>query len=457
MDGITEIITILIKVFKNLVGDVDQDNEERPAEVPIVETAAEQPADQSMPDESVFAGESTPAEEAQPEAEQTAEGTMPDEGVFEGETPSAEEPEVDDERPVEDPQVSSEPAAEASVEPGDDEDALNRPAETPGGGAGEQAGEETGAETAESPAGSAGLPKPVTRKVLAVIYDPLVPSARGHKLSNVMGGHDPEELINGFINDIKEVSAGYADYVVTGKVHANHLPVLTDGFQYSPDGLLLCWQNRGGYHQPDLADYGKIIEEFKMAERVNSGEFDEVWLFGPPYAGFYESRMVGSGAFYLNSTPHRVPKALERRFVIMGFNYERGVGEMLESYGHRVEDTMKQVYRKLPAAANLWDRFTRHERSAPGMAEVGTIHFAPNSERDYDWGNLKPVMSRCENWLKFPDLSADAKLVECSLWGGGDMRAHHRWWFQRLPHVSGKANGIDCNWWKYIIDPNEVK
>lgn len=440
MDGLTEIISVLIKVFKNLLGSADQDNENRPAEVPDAELTDAEPVDQSMPDESVFAGLSTEAEEAEPEAEMTPES---------GEAAESDE---DIERPAEDPQaVTGEPEAD------DLDDEIERPVEAPPGSEDVETSGAASEQPGESPTGSTSLPQPVTRKVLAVIYDPLVPSARGHKLSDVMGGHDPEELMTTFISDIREVSAGYATYVVTEKIHANHLPVLSDGFQYSPDGLLLCWQNRNGFHQPDLADYGKIIEEFKIAERVNAGEFDEVWLFGPPYAGFYESRMVGAGAFYLNSTPHRVPKSLERRFVIMGFNYERGVGEMLESFGHRAEDTMKQVYRKLSGAANLWERFIRHERSAPGMAEVGTIHFAPNSERDYDWGNLKPALSRCENWLKFPDLSADARMVECSLWGGGDMRAHHRWWFQRLPHVSGKANGIECNWWKYIIDPNEVK
>lgn len=430
MDGLTEIISVLLKVFRNLMGGMDKDYEERPAELPDAELTEAAPVDQTMPDESVFAGL----------------------------TSEEEEPGEDIERPAEEPQAEvEEPSTEEEDQsPPIDED-IERPVEAPPGDDAVEPATTASEEPAEIPVSEPSLPEPVMRKVLAVIYDPLVPSARGHKLSDVMGGHDPEELIKAFISDIKEISAGYANYVVTEKIHANHLPVLSDGFQYSPDGLLLCWQNRNGFHQPDLADYGKIIEEFKIAERVNAGEFDEVWLFGPPYAGFYESRMVGAGAFYLNSAPHRMPKALERRFVIMGFNYERGVGEMLESFGHRAEDTMKQVYRKLSGAANLWERFTRHQRSAPGMAEVGTIHFAPNSERDYDWGNLKPVLSRCENWLKFPDLSADARMVECSLWGGGDMRAHHRWWFQRLPHVTGKANGIDCNWWKYIIDPNEVK
>jgi hypothetical protein len=36
------------------------------------------------------------------------------------------------------------------------------------------------------------------------------------------------------------------------------------------------------------------------------------------------------------------------------------------------------------------------------------------------------------------------------------MRTHHKWWFTRIPHVAGLNEGIDLNWWKYIVDPNEV-
>jgi hypothetical protein len=114
------------------------------------------------------------------------------------------------------------------------------------------------------------------------------------------------------------------------------------------------------------------------------------------------------------------------------------------------------VFRGISEAENLWARFTLYDKIAPGRAEVGTVHFAPNSLRDYDWGNLRPVLSRCRTWQNFPDLSGEPATVDCREWGGGDIRAHHRWWFSLMPHRSGQYRGIRFNWWEYIVDPNRV-
>ena len=164
----------------------------------------------------------------------------------------------------------------------------------------------------------------------------------------------------------------------------------------------------------------------------------------------------GKAHFIINAPALNLPEKLERRVVVMGFNYERGEGEMLESYGHRAEDILRRVFQEKSGNSNLWERFTRHDRANPGKAEVGSIHYAPNSEKDYDWGNPREVMSRCDTWLSFPDLSGSGKMVKGEDWGDGDMRAHHKWWFTRIPHVAGVNEGIDLNWWKYIVDPNEV-
>jgi hypothetical protein len=87
---------------------------------------------------------------------------------------------------------------------------------------------------------------------------------------------------------------------------------------------------------------------------------------------------------------------------------------------------------------------------------VGTVHYAPNSQSDYDWGNLEFVPSYCNNWYNFPDLSGSPVNVNCSEWGGGDTRLHHIWWLRHLPHIVGRKNGISYNWWEYVIDPEKV-
>ncbi len=167
--------------------------------------------------------------------------------------------------------------------------------------------------------------------------------------------------------------------------------------------------------------------------------------------------MGGPGAFWCNAPPLTQTAHASRRFVIMGFNYQRGVGEMLENFGHRAESIMKYTFRRERGDDNLWERFIRHEFKDPGQAEVGWMHYAPNSERDYDWGNKRKVLSRWRTWRNFPNLEGEAETVDCRDWGDGDIRLHHKWWFELLPKIGGSANRIAYNWWQYIVDPNLVR
>ncbi len=300
-------------------------------------------------------------------------------------------------------------------------------------------------------------PDPVHKKVLKIVHDASVPSHDGKLLSTVLGWNDHNKLAHDYIEDIHDTSYGYANYEIVDEIYVDGFPVKEDGFSYTADQFVGLWQAKSGFHQPDRVDYLALVREFEMIERVNSGEIDEIWLFGFPYAGYFESHMGGPGAFWCNSPALKGTAHAQRRFVIMGFSYERGVGEMLENMGHRAESIMRQVYRKTRGNANLWERFAQYDQTHPGQAEVGILHFAPNSIRDYDWGNKTKVLSRCDNWLNFPDLSGEARIVDCSDWGDGDIRKHHKWWFERLPHINGAANGISLNWWEYIIDPNLVR
>ena len=301
-------------------------------------------------------------------------------------------------------------------------------------------------------------PKPVHRKVLKIVHNARIPSEGNRKLSEVLGWNNHKQLAAGYISDLRRISYGYANYQVVDEIEVDGFPVKIDGFAYTGDQFVRLWRARRGFHKPDAVDYMRLVRKFNIIERVNSGEIDEVWLFAFPYAGYYESIMAGPGAFWCNAPALKGTEHAKRRFVIMGYNYQRGVGEMLENLGHRAESIMRHVYRGTRGDANLWERFTRYDQTHPGKAEVGMMHFAPNSIKDYDWGNKTKVPSTCDNWLKFPDIdSAPPRIVDCSDWGHGDIRAHHKWWFKRLPHITGEENGISYNWWKYIIDPNTVR
>jgi len=299
-------------------------------------------------------------------------------------------------------------------------------------------------------------PSSLHPRVLLITYNPIIESAARRGLSKVLGWHDADELCRQYIADLREASGGYVEYEIVERIEQDGWPVKEDGFRYDDDIYLHNWRSKSGWHQPDTADYEAIISEFDLLKRIDADQIDEVWLFGFPYAGYYESRMVGPGAFWCNG-PAMPRSDVSRRFVIMGFNYERGVGPMLESFGHRVESHLKHTWRNWQGQDNLWERFIRYEKTAPGQAGCGTVHYAPNSEIDYDWGNPNKVLSNCDDWLSFPNFQGSMRRVNATEWGNGDMRAHHQWWLRHLPRASGRTKGICNNWWWYAVDPNAVK
>ncbi|RPI25843.1 MAG: hypothetical protein EHM70_19640 [Chloroflexota bacterium] len=312
-------------------------------------------------------------------------------------------------------------------------------------------------EPAPRPGGATGSITPVNRKVSLIILDPIMHSEGGRRMTKVMGWNDPDRLAADLIADLRTASYGYANFEIVERILVDEFPPLEDGFAYTSDEFMRCWRSRQGFHNPVWVDYHRFVRDHNIISKVRSGAIDEVWTVGFPYAGFYESRMGGPGPFWCNAPPLENTSEASRRFIVMAFNFERGVGEMLESHGHRAESIMNHVYRSLTGERNLWKRFSRYDKTNPGQAEIGSVHYAPNSQTDYDWGNPTKVTCRSRAWMNFPDLSAEPAVVDCAEWGNGDIRLHHLWWFMHMPHIPGATYGISNNWWEYIIDPNKVR
>ncbi len=296
----------------------------------------------------------------------------------------------------------------------------------------------------------------VSPRVLVIVIDPIIDPATGEKLTQHMKWSRPEDLITTFLADILETSGGLGRYQIVQRVEINDFPVKADGFRYTPQSYLNVVKGGSPAHQPDMIDYQDFLARHKILQLVSANQIDEVWAFGFPYAGFYESTMGGPRAFFCNSDPLPKTASCSRRFVIMGFSNERGAGELLHSFGHRAESIMQQVYLRTAGSANLWQRFTRYDQTSPGQAEVGTIHFPPNGQKDYDYTNTRIVPSRCDDWYNFPNFKGVVKQVDHTEWGGGDIRVFTKWWLKHLPKTNGRTNGIANNWWQYILDPNRV-
>ncbi len=297
--------------------------------------------------------------------------------------------------------------------------------------------------------------KPIKPKVLLLTYDPVIEAEGGRRLSQVLGFRNPDANTRTYVDDLRECSGGFVDYQIVDRQLLDEYPVKKDGFRYTDGSFLRAWRSRTGFHQPDAIDYHAIIRQFDVAARVDRREIDEVWIQAMPYSGLWESTMGGKGAYFCNSDP-LTGIDCRRIFVVMGFNYERGVGEMLEDQGHRTESIMRRVYGSWePKETHMWNRFTLYDKLAPGKAACGNVHFAPNSTRDYEWGNTTPVMSTADDWLSYPNLTGKGRMMTCADWGGGEIRAHHRWWLTRLPRAAGKGpDGKQANWWKYVCDFN---
>jgi hypothetical protein len=310
---------------------------------------------------------------------------------------------------------------------------------------------------AKYPADSDTEPAQITRsRVLLIVYDPVMDPSTGMKLSQKMRWHDPTALVSGFVGDLLQVSSGMARYQIAQRVDVDEFPIKKDGFRYTPQSYLDVMQGGAAPHTPPEVDYYAILNKHNVLQRVARNEIDEVWIFAFPHAGFYESTMGGPNAFWCNGPALKNTEASKRRFVVMGFSFERYIGEMLEAYGHRAESMMEKTFGKLSGDANLWKRFIRYEKTSPGQSACGNIHFAPNSQIDYDWNNPTPVISECHDWFNFPNFKGDKRIVAASEWGNGDIREHHKWWFNHFPHVAGRKNGIHNNWWQYVVNPQQV-
>ena len=218
------------------------------------------------------------------------------------------------------------------------------------------------------------------------------------------------DLVQQYITAMRQVSNNVIVYQIVNTIPATKYPVLLDNRQYNnitwaaaqADDSKAYRDAHGSYM---LADYQRILQDFTILDQVNSQQIDEVWMFGGPYFGFYESRMVGRSAFWCNGP------GIEqncRRFVVMGFNYQRSVKEMVHDFGHRAESILARQFGSqnflqmlyspnpptaaaMPAPKNDFERF---------LLANGTVHRKPGGA-DYGQDETAWVTALDPTWLPF--------------------------------------------------------
>lgn len=302
-------------------------------------------------------------------------------------------------------------------------------------------------------------------KVLVLNFDPLVEDDAGGdvRLSKHARWNDPRRLAEEFRRDLYSASGGYVEHCIAEWRDLDVYPRKVDGFAYD-DASYLAAKAAGKWHDPDRLDYAKLVEEHGLAGLVAQGRIDEVWMFGGPAFGYYETQMVGPKAYWCNSPGLDVEEA-QRLFVIFGFNYERGVAEMIHDLGHMTESILAHVYEPLVGKwraeerRSAWELFSALDAKHPGLGGVGNCHFPVNGEKDYDYANPREVASSAAEWKLWPLPPAEPRLpqrVSRETWGGPDFhRNYQRWFFAHLPRRAGRApDGRLANWWEYLFNPN---
>jgi hypothetical protein len=201
-------------------------------------------------------------------------------------------------------------------------------------------------------------------------------------------------LVDEFIEAMIQASHKMLVFKIVKTLAVPAYPLLPDGRQYNDATWMQAMQDdktaiRDPHGNYLIADYERIIQDYSILQGIQSNVIDEVWMFGGPYFGFYESRMAGKGAFWCNAP------ALEQsstRFVMMGFNYQRGVQEMIHSFGHRVESILSRKFgsqdfqnklyglQPTPAPKNDFEKW---------LLEHGTVHRVPGGtnygQNEFTW------------------------------------------------------------------------
>jgi hypothetical protein len=312
--------------------------------------------------------------------------------------------------------------------------------------------------TTPVPGGSAAQHEHLGVRVYVLDFDPLMDNAA--PLTVDRGWNDPFALDEEYRSDIATASGGVVDQRIVRTSVLRAYPVKPGGFTFTNVQYLDCLVNSAPASCSALIDYSTVLntaydEGFGSAcAALGKGRVDEVWLWGGPWFGYLE---------YIIVAPNSLCPQVGRSFVVMGFNYERTVAEMLHDLGHRSEALVQAGI-----GFEIWDRFDgqrgryaqdfacppepdlTHPEVDSSYAHAGNVHFPPNAYCHYQYDRDHPVVSDADDWPNFPNLTGRQTIVDASTWGGTD-RGFMIWWLGRFPRNLGITQSVHNDWWRYVF------
>jgi hypothetical protein len=312
---------------------------------------------------------------------------------------------------------------------------------------------------AAQPSGAAAAPREHLRvRVYVLDFDPLMDN--GVPLSVERGWNDPLGLDDQYRSDVAAASAGVVDQRIVRTSIVRTYPTKPGGFTFTNAQYLGCLVDHSPTYCTALIDYARVLNtpydaRFGSAcEALRRQRVDEVWLWGGPWFGYQE---------YLIVAANTACPQVSRSFVVMGFNYERTVAEMLHDLGHRSEPLIQAGI-----GFGIWDRFdgqrgryaqdgecpaqpdATHPEVDATNAHAGNVHFPPNAYCHYQYDRDYPVLSDADDWANFPNLTGRQTVVNASTWGG-TQRGFLIWWMGRFPRNPGSSGGVQNDWWRYVF------
>src|SRR5687768_6052483 len=100
-------------------------------------------------------------------------------------------------------------------------------------------------------------------KTLVIVYDPVVDSASGKKLSQYMNWNQVEDLAKGFMSDILQVSGGLARYQIMQRIDVDGFPAKVDGYSYDAQTYLNVVREIGRASCRERVEMSVVAASFK--------------------------------------------------------------------------------------------------------------------------------------------------------------------------------------------------
>ena len=342
---------------------------------------------------------------------------------------------------------------------------------------------------------------PLVVKVAVIYEDPYYTNPddasdpwNGKRIHEIFGYHNPHSQATEYAKAFEECSHGAVDIQIVEEhslddrlfcYYAEEETETSERQYVTPyaicNDFILDHKNIDGVGLE--YDYPGVLDYFDLSRKIDEGSVTEVWVYNHPACRMNESRFLGQGGFWCNSSPidfgsDRYHAHNKNLVCVMFCNYERTVDLALHSFAHRTESIMSHLYYNeifhwFPDDSHFsgqkkdlraFDKFFSHGAAyekvgEKGYAHIGTCHSPCNTDVNYGYSEYTYIYTFADEWEHYPNITDNkeaARKVNCSEWNGTQY-GYMKWFYKHVPHFKGinTLDGNDLhlnNWWYYLFD-----